>query len=291
MIRVLFSRPHFKADFRLLIPFARKADRYNCKTLQATSFSHPITVAKIWSGGAFQPRKPVRYATKIADFRPDGVRRGRGGRRIAGFDRQSGRRERPNQNAAANETESSFHERIPPLFRRRFFEKAGEPLIGRKAARLNETRAGRLLRRRAAVVGFDEVDDELHRALIAARRVIGELLRRRLELGNPRLWLFSFTAIFSASAAARAEPNNSRPAQQNNCLTSSSGCSIFVLTRPPKEKAECPVPSKPFRLPPLASDRSGRSSRRARRRPGWKSRSSVSRAAALRPPAPRRWRA
>ena len=53
----------------------------------------------------------------------------------------------------------------------------------------------------------------------------------------------------------------------------------------PREKAECPVPSKPFRLPRLASERSGRSGGRARRKPGRKSRSSVSRAAALRPPA------
>ena len=58
-----------------------------------------------------------------------------------------------------------------------------------------------------------------------------------------------------------------------------------------KETAECPVPSKPFRLPPLATDRSGRGARRARRRPGGKSRSSVSGTAAFRSPASRRGRA
>jgi hypothetical protein len=32
-----------------------------------------------------------------------------------------------------------------------------------------------------------------------------------------------------------------------------------------KEKAKCPVPSKPFRLPPLATDRTGRGAQRAAR--------------------------
>ncbi len=48
---------------------------------------------------------------------------------------------------------------------------------------------------------------------------------------------------------------------QYHLLTSLSVCSILFSYRYPdaalNEKAECSVPSKPFRLPPLASDRSG----------------------------------
>ena len=61
--------------------------------------------------------------------------------------------------------------------------------------------------RRAVVVGFDEADDELHRALIAHRRAVDELLRRPSILVIRRLRPFSFTATFSSSAAFRAAAN------------------------------------------------------------------------------------
>jgi hypothetical protein len=86
----------------------------------------------------------------------------------------------------------------------------------------------------------------------------GHVSRRRLPPAAVRFYPPEVaTKIVAASSDRR-----------NNLLTAFKLFSICSTAAILKERAECPVPSKPFRLPSLATDRSGRGARRAWRRPG-----------------------